>query len=215
MTRTDYTKLFTKHSAGDKMEDLRSINTSPLENEFCKLRHNIKGLICNKCYSIAFNKYRKNLKEKLKRNTEILTSEIIPVENIPFINDIYFRIESFGDLQNVTQAINYINLIKVNTHVNFAWWTKNPVFIKKAFDQLGIEKPHNVQIVFSCPCINKEIDIKIVQKVFPFIDKVFTVFDDDFIAENDIDINCGKRHCIECQNCYKKGGNVQVRERLK
>lgn len=210
-----YIAMFTRHNDGDKLEGLRSMSTSPLLNQLCIERSSIPGLVCNHCYSVNYNNLRRSLREKLERNTAILTTTIIDYDLIPTIIDRYFRIESFGDLQNVTQAINYLNLIIKNNRpgdpVYFAWWTKNPHYIKQALEQLNIEKPQNVQIVFSSPCINKPADIAILKKVFPFIDKTFTVYD----KQTTETINCGKLHCINCLNCYKPGGVTEVKELLK
>lgn len=214
-SKTEYLAMVTKHSDGDKLENMRSLSTSPLLNKLCVLRSSIPGLICHECYSVTYNNLRKQLRDKLARNTAILTSEIIPVEVIPFLNDRYFRIESFGDLQNEIQAINYLNLIIKNQETNFAWWTKNPQHIKKALEFLGIEKPANVQIVFSSPCVNTSVNIEILKKVFPFIDKVFTVYSKDGVTEKNISVNCGNRHCINCLNCYKPGGNEYINELVK
>lgn len=206
-----YIAMFTRHNDGDKLENLRSISTSPLLNQLCIERSSIPGLVCNHCYSVNYNNLRRSLREKLERNTAILTTQIIEYDLIPTIIDRYFRIESFGDLQNATQAINYLNFILKNPDTMFAWWTKNPQYIKKALDQLNIEKPENVQIVFSSPCINKPADIARLKKIYPFIDKTFTVYD----KKTTETINCGSLHCINCLNCYKPGGVTEVKELLK
>lgn len=216
LTIETYQKMFTKHTDGDKMDGMFSLSTCPTLNYLCILRSNIDGLICKHCYSMTMNKRFKNLRSKLEKNTVYLTESIIPYENIPFLNFLLFRLESFGDLQNEIQAINYLNLIRKNPQTLFAWWSKNPKFIKSALDTLGIEKPQNVQIIFSSPCMNTPIQIEILTKVFPFIDKVFTVFDRDYLAKHpEIEINCGSRKCRECQNCYHPDGNIQVNEMVK
>lgn len=216
LTIETYQKMFTKHTDGDKMDGMHSLSTCPTLNYLCILRSQTDGLICKHCYSITMNKRFKNLRAKLERNTYYLTQSIIDWDTIPYLNWFFFRLESFGDLQNKTQAINYINLILKNPHVKFAWWTKNPKFIADAFKDLAIEKPQNVQIIFSSPCMNKPIQIEILKKVYPFIDKVFTVFDRGYLADHpEISINCGSRHCIECQNCYRPDGNDLVNEVVK
>ena len=68
----------------------------------------------------------KNLNACLERNTKILTGRILKEAEIPMINASFFRFESFGDLINVTQVINYFHICKKNKHVHFALWTKNP-----------------------------------------------------------------------------------------
>ena len=213
-TTQNYIEMITIHKIGDKLEYINSINTSPLINDLCIKRNMRKDLICSMCFSVRRLKFRKNNQPKYIRNTKILTSCIIPEHAIPFLNALYFRIESFGDLNNDIQAINYINLIKRNPLTNFAWWTKNPVFIKKAIEK-GYAKPENVQIVFSVCKINGFCDVSAIKKAFPFVDKIFVVYTQEYIDLNNIEINCGGMHCINCLNCYKKGGNEIVREKLK
>lgn len=215
MSIFDFIAMVTVHGKGTKLEGFKSLSTSPLLNPLCIGRHANKALICASCYSYTYNKMRKGLREKLARNTRILTESIIDFASIPILNDRFFRIESFGDLQNTTQAINYLNLIRKNPDTQFGWWTKNPNFIRMALKELGIEKPNNVQIILSACGLNVEIPIEIVKKRFPFIDKVFTVFDSEYIKEHGVEINCGTRHCKDCLNCYTAGGNAQVREKKK
>jgi hypothetical protein len=50
---------------------------------------------------------------------------------------------------------------------------------------------------------------------FPFVDKVFTVYDPDFIEAENIDINCGARNCFDCGLCYEKNGVAVINEKLK
>lgn len=215
MTKNDYLGMISTHGANTKLGGFRSLSTSPLLNPLCMGRHFNPKLICYHCYSVTYNKLREGLKNKLARNTEILTTEVIPYESIPVINDRYFRIESFGDLQNATQAINYLNLIRKNPETNFGWWTKNPNFIKQALKALNIEKPENVQIILSACALNVEIKLETVKRSFSFVDKVFTVYDKKYINANNIQVNCGTRKCIDCLNCYRSGGYAQVNEKKK
>ena len=38
---------------------------------------------------------------------------------------------------------------------------------------------------------------------FDFIDFVFTVYSASYALENNININCGAKHCLTCLKCYK------------
>ena len=53
----------------------------------------------------------------------------------------------------------------------------------------------------------------------PRIDHVFTVYDERFIAENNVNINCGGRSCKECikqkKACYFAGRDPVINEQLK
>lgn len=198
-----------------KMDGILSISTAASMNPICAKRAADILSVCHHCYALALQKGRKGLQAILERNYQILTSEIIPVDVWPLVSG-KVRIESFGDLANVTQAINYLHFVLRNPAADFAWWTKNPAFIEKALHQLGIEKPHNLQIVLSCDRLNAEDDYctRVLQR-FPFIDRVFTVYDKEHAIDNDVAINCGERHCAECGACYNAGGPSRIREILK
>jgi hypothetical protein len=197
----------TKHTG--KMEGMASISTSVTTNERCAKNAQIKGSICEKCFAAKQMKVYPSMENCMVENQRILTSSILDVELLPYINNLYFRFEAFGDLNNEIQVINYFNICKKNPGVKFALWTKNPDFIKKAIN-MGHDKPENLNIVLSSLFINKER-----KNIFDFVDKVFTVYDTDFIEENNIDINCGARNCFSCGLCYNKNGVKVINEKLK
>lgn len=206
----------TSHTA--KMKHIISLSTSPLMNALCQIRCKIEDFICSKCFSIAQQKLYTNLSKKLARNTEKLT-KLIPYDELPIINPGVFpmlRFESFGDLNNKEQAMNYINIAIKNPKIRCAMWTKNPLLVRAALKELGITKemgiPRNLTIVLSSPKMNTKIESS-----FWFITHIFTVYDKEYVKENDIYINCGAKSCWTCRRCYYKeeGGVVEVREQLK
>lgn len=198
----------TKHTG--KMAGMASLSTSVVENPICRKRAQIKGSICEKCFAAAmFARYNDTFRDCFKKNTEVLTNQIIPVKEWPIINYRVFRFESFGDLQNATQVHNYFNFAKRNPGTMFALWTKNSEFIAAAIAS-GNKKPKNMVIIQSSCFINKADT-----KRYDFIDKVFTVYDKKYIQENNISINCGARNCLECGRCYSKRTGTEVREQLK
>lgn len=197
----------TKHSG--KMSGMVSISTSVTTNERCKKNASIKGSICEKCFAAKQMKIFPSMEKPMVENQRILTSEIIPLEKLPIINNLYFRFEAFGDLNNDIQVINYFNLCCKNPNVKFALWTKNPDFIDQAIKK-GYHKPDNLNIVLSSLFINKER-----KAVHDFIDKVFTVYDPKYIEENNIEINCGAKNCFACGLCYNKNGTKIINEKLK
>ena len=186
-----------------KMELFASLSTSCRENKDCIKRMQTLDkdkAICPNCFSNEMHDHYDALSEKLKRNTTLLTDHIISPEVMPYLNYAYFRFESFGDLNNSIQAINYFNLCYKNKHMSFAQWTKNPWFINLAI-KAGYKKPKNINIGYSSPLLN--VEVKNITNLYPFIDFVFTVYTARYAIENDIEINCGDRYCIECQKCYK------------
>jgi len=108
---------------------------------------------------------------------------------------------------------NYFNICTVNPSVTFALWTKNPGIIAKAIKN-GAVKPENIVIILSSPMLNESFNFTFVSRVFPFVDKVFTVYDKKTIAEQGININCGSRDCATCRRCYSRNTEAMVYEQL-
>lgn len=206
-----YNIRFTLNHTG-KMEGLTSLSTSVTCNENCIKNASIKNSVCSHCYAARMMKRYKTLEAKLKENTKALTREVIPVEEMPLLNFSIFRFESFGDLNNATQVKNYFNLCYKNPSTTFALWTKNPRLINEAMKD-EFKKPSNLIIIVSSLFLNKRAAVN-----YPFIDKVFTVYDMKTAVENGSNafINCGSRNCNECRRCYTKTSGVEyINELLK
>lgn len=198
-----------KHTG--KMNGMQSLSTSCLCNKNCLSRVENSNLVCSHCYAQRQMKMYKNLEKCLKKNTEILTANLLTDEEIPLINAAFFRFESFGDLNNEVQIVNYFRICKRNKHVKFALWTKNPWIIAEAINN-GESKPRNLQIVYSSPYLDK-CDNKLNK--YPFIDKIFTVYTKDYIKANNIEINCGAKSCLSCHKCYIKSKEIYINEKCK
>lgn len=212
VTTEDMKEIYGLHftlKMNGKMSGMQSLSTSVLENPFCKKYRLEEGSICSKCYAATQMKCYINMQACFARNTEVLTKQIIPIQDWALLNAAFFRLEAFGDLNNVTQVINYFNLCKANPQVNFALWTKTPALIQAAINK-GYKKPKNLQVVLSSKRINEVAEIK-----HDFIDKVFTVYDKEYIKEHNVDINCGKKKCLACRKCYTKNKLVFINEELK
>lgn len=193
-----------------KMEDMKGITTSCLCNEHCKQYSQNEDFVCSKCYAESFLSYRKNVRDNYERNTQVLTSRMLNGNELPDIREDIFRFESFGDLNNITQCINYFNICKANPETTFALWTKNPFIVEETIKN-GESKPDNLVIVLSSLKLNEPIDIG----KFGFADKVFTVYTADYALENKIEINCGNKKCRDCRQCYEFNDTVYVNEVLK
>ena len=200
--------ICTNHTG--KMKGMNSLSSSPVKNPICMERAKDIRSICHECYSMAMNAAYSALAALLEKNTDILTKHIIPVEYWPMVNTLFFRLESFGDVQNTIQVNNYCNFAERNPHCNFAVWTKNIAFYDMVFKTR--KKPENLIIIFSSHYLNTEAVID----RFPFVDKVFTVYTAEHAIENKIKITCGGRKCIDCLRCYTKTDSVEyVNELLK
>lgn len=193
-----------------KMSGIQSLSTDPRMNKHCIKRTKIKDSICSKCFSFRRIKLQKlNFPDTLEDNTNKLRT-IINAELFPTIIVRYFRFESFGDLYCNEQVHNYFNLCEKNPKTYFALWTKNPQYIANVLNE-GRTKPNNLNIILSSPIINQPM----VGSRFPFVDKIFTVYDKSYANEHKIDINCGARSCITCGKCYEKNEIRIVNELLK
>ena len=218
LTEKEVKKLYGLHIClkhGGKMAGIHSLSTNSMLNPFCIAHQKIDGCICQHCYAVNLIKSRPSMFIPLTVNQLLLSNFFIDSSILPVIDCDMFRFEAFGDLGSTMQVWNYLNLAgkMENNHVKMALWTKNPMIIKKAFTGFDwmIEKPENLQIIFSGFRINHDIDIESLKKVFPFIDRVFVVYSDESKAI----INCGKRDCHGCKQCYLKEGCKKIKEALK
>lgn len=196
-----------KHTG--KMAGMYSLSTSPLCNRYCQEYSKDPDKICSHCYAQTQMQMYKNMQECLANNSKLLTETILKKKDIPIINAKFFRFEAFGDISNETQVINYFNIAKHNKGVHFALWTKNPGIVQRAIDA-GISKPKNLQIILSSHYTNKEMETD-----YDFVDKIFTVYDKQYIENNDVEINCGDKKCLACGLCYKKNKIRYVKEQIK
>lgn len=220
------TKLYTELASllwivdhkNNKLEGLKSLSTCCLVNPICRARMMDKESICSHCYAANQQDWQHGLADHHIVNTVILTSVIIPVKvflhvfKYQICNERFFRIESFGDVSNVIQCKNYINLCRAFPKTSFAAWTKNDRIWQKAFAESG--KPRNLVYIVSSDHVN-EAAANIPENA----DHVFTVFD----KNADVNITCGGKKCMECilagRRCYfrcKRGSeDFMVNERLK
>ena len=227
MRTSDFTTNLSPIHVSDKMtgkmQGIPSISTSCHCNQFCLARM-AKGdytdketgktykCICKSCFADSTLDRYHGLENATTDNYYLLNESILDDSLLPIFGNVRFvRIESYGDLGSATQAINYLNIIRKNPDVTFAWWTKNPNFINQAMKILEIRKPENVIFIQSSCYVNLK-----TEKKFDWIDKVFTVYDKKFIQENGLDINCGARSCVNCKRCYSlKNKETEVSEMLK
>ena len=208
----------TKHSG--KMEGIPSISTSCISNARCQKRVSCDKSVCHNCFAHSYMNFRKELRVALERNFHILTEKILTKEEIATlnINVCFFRFESFGDLNNDIQLINYVNICRYYKNTRFALWTKNIDILLSVFSQKKYRKPRNLSLVISSPLLNVAFPISFVEKVnaIVHIDVVFTVYSKDFVEKHNININCGARHCLSCLQCYKGHREiVYINEQLK
>lgn len=181
------------------------------------------NIICSHCYSDTDGKCHRGLANRNMLNGEILSVDIpqqawYEAFSVPMFAQFY-RTQSFGETDNVTEARNFI---RINRVVERVWdlpcgiWSKNSPVWAKAFELEG--KPDNTTYVQSSPRIN--VRTPIAPCIKPWCDHRFTVFSKDYLATHPlIKINCGGRSCLECKKrhvgCYYRGGEFDINEELK
>lgn len=196
-----------------KMTGIPAISTSVLENKICQARAKIEDSICAHCFAMNTLMRYHMLEQHLKENTEVLTERVLNDWELPKFDYtvLMVRLEAFGDTNNVIQAINYLNIARINRHVRVGGWTKNPIHWAAAIEEVG--KPENLNLIYSSPRLN-ECRENIFEK-YPFFDKVFTVYTKEYIEEYGIIINCGGKQCRQCGLCYFDNDVKYINEVLK
>ena len=191
-----------------KLQDIRSLNTNTLTNEFCISMYNSSAddIICRKCYSMSMlNGLRKNCAPSWQENSDILSGGLIPPHMLPTILDAFFRFSSHGELLNMTMLENFHNITLHNPHCSFALWTKRKNFIRKFYSQH--EKPANLILIYSNPRIDA-----VMNQPPEFFDRTFN----NVSKGSDVAQNCTGQKCRDCLLCYKAGNGVtQIVEAVK
>lgn len=204
----------TNHSKANKMEGIQSIGTTSLVNPICQKRKQECGGVCAHCYAAALCKMRHSLNDHLIENFNVLTTHLLTKQEaqaVP-VTTVIARIESFGDVANVTQARNYIRIIRAHSYIKFGIWSKNWMIWLAAFRKEG--KPRNCTFVLSSMSINQPTE---VPEIFRrYCDHVFTVWDrKTYPTVCDKKTECAGLSCMACQKCYKKNTSFYINERLR
>lgn len=202
-----------------KMTMIPSLSTNKKLNPQCMQRacSDNPDCICTHCYVDKTMAMYPRLEGALTNNTHILaereltTSELREIAKF-FLNTAIARFESFGDLNNETQLLNYIRIARAARHTKFALFTKQYGIIRKYFES-GKRFPDNVTLILSSPYIDHVLHESFVENIKQYHRRVitFTVTRDKANPA----INCGKKRCVECRNCYDARNPKDVVELLK
>lgn len=203
-----------------KLEDFYAVSTSVLMNPICQARAKVEGCICKDCYAAAGASRFAGLCQSLETNYIILNNFLISEEAwsvlaIPSVNG-RARIEAHGDVATEICAINYRRIVASHRHIQkFGVWSKNLNIWKPVFETEG--KPDNMIFIASSPFTN--VVMEIPEDMKQWVDKVFTVFDEEYAKENNIEINCGTwdtgnldHRCKLCLRCYTDGTEYYINE---
>lgn len=198
----------TVHNPDDKMSGFKSISGVPF-NCYCDKKALNPEFICHDCYSRKQLKRYIDLHFKCAKNEFFYNNVELTIDDIPYINDCYFRFESFGELTTPEKVKNYFLICEKNKNCFFAFFTKLPFIVDTAFKKYGLEKPDNCKFILSSPLKNIKAIVPDAYKYF--IDATFTVFTKQYVKEHNIVINCLKK-CIHCLKCYGKNGITELFE---
>ena len=175
-----------------KLKGIPALNTSPLNNKFCKAMSKKKDSICGSCYSInMLSTFRKSADAPFRKYGEFLSSKIHPPEYLPKPpNALYVRFSAHGELINVDHAVNLFQICDSSPNTTFTLWTKRYNIVWRAIEYY--KKPKNLILIYSAIGLDQE------KRLPMHFDKVFIVQ----TKKND-KTNCfGK--CIDCLKCYTK-----------
>ena len=175
-----------------KLKGIPALNTSPLNNKFCKAMSKKKDTICGSCYSINMLKtFRKRADAPFRKYGEFLSSKIHPPEYLPKPpNALYVRFSAHGELINVDHAVNLFQICNSSPNTTFTLWTKRYNLVWRAIEYM--KKPKNLILIYSAIGLDKK------KRLPMHFDKVFIVQ-----AKKNDKTNCfGK--CIDCLKCYTK-----------
>ncbi len=201
--------ITSKHTG--KMQRMLSFSTSTANNNFCNCMRNIDGSVCQKCYAYRMTRrFGDGFRNKLINNEWI---KYTPLEekDIPRLNTSYFRFEAFGELETLLQLENYFKIAKYNPQTRFALFTKRSDLLVLVDKEL---KPSNMNIILSSIKLNKPTDC--LDGIKDLIDAVFTVYTKEYAKENNIQVSCGDKKCIQCLKCYNHhNGIIYINELVK
>lgn len=210
---------FKPHDSG-KIEGATSIDSSCTGCSFCeKMRAaaaNNPMHICGKCYDKRQELYKAYTRQRHGLNLVILSTVLFTPEELARVGifTMVARFNASGDVENETQARNYLRIAKTHPMTKFGFWAKNAAAVDKAVKAEG--KPANVKMIYSDPIINGSDNIKAIFKKYDWIDFSFTVYDAEHIAEaiaNGAN-PCNGRKCNDCEwmcyldNGWEKGTNI-------
>ena len=182
------------------LDGFKAISTNTVTNDFCiKMNKAKDNVICSKCYSHTMLKgFRKNCQPSLQRNSDLLSTRVLEKDELPLILDAFFRFDAHGELINITNLINYVNIAKKNPHCSFGLWTKRKDLINRYFKDNDC--PPNLILIYSNPKISN-----ILSKPPKHFHRTFNnVLEHEEVERQ----NCTGQQCKNCLLCYTPNNGV-------
>lgn len=185
----------TKHVKG-KLKGIASINTSPLENIFCRAMATVEGTVCSKCYARRLSSFRKSMEIEFKGNSLLLMQDSVDFALPIFANVKYVRFHSYGELINEIHLKHFYAICKVNPIVKFALWTKRVELVWSLQEPV----PPNLSLVYSTSDLNPPLPI--IPEGFHHCYSVYTVGEP-----------CGD-DCLKCLKCWDTSQKTHIKQLL-
>ena len=202
--------LQTPYHESGKIEGCHSCDSSAHGCDFCKKMRKAAEInpliICGYCYDWALEEERSNVGPRHALNMLIMKLVEFEEDELAIlpINGL-LRGNSAGDMDNATQALNFLKVAKTHPYVDCALWAKNTKAVGEAVDYYG--KPENLRLIQSSPIIGKPSPLA------PHFDNTFTVYRSKAETLERIANGanaCNGAKCLVCgYKCYyseKKGG---------
>ena len=184
-----------------KLDGFKAISTNTVTNPFCiKMNKANDNIICSHCYShtMMLKTFRKNCQPAFQRNSDLLSGRVLEQEELPLILDAFLRFDSHGELINITNLINYVNIAKKNPHCSFGLWTKRKDIVNKYFKDN--ECPTNLILIYSNPKISN-----ILSRPPRHFHRTFNnVLEHEEVERQ----NCTGQQCKNCLLCYTPNNGV-------
>lgn len=205
ITHEDRLRLLTVYKANyhdsGKIAGISSCDSSCNGCTFCakmrKAAESDPSIICGKCYDAKQEKYRINVQKRHTLNLRIMSNVLFTVEELRTVTcSELVRINSSGDVENVTHARNMIRFAKAHKIAYVAIWSKNYATVEKAFDLEG--KPGNMRYIASSFRIDSPVPMP------KYADNTFTVYSTREKVEEAVEHGAGECNGKKCRDCGYK-----------
>jgi len=187
-----------------KLKGIKALSTTCVINSECLRAMNDPSSPCYQCFAAKTAAQYNSLREHLENNYLILNSRELSTNECKAIckglkgrNRTKVRLEPFGDVGTVQQALNYVKIMNVGKEygLTFGVWTKLPHVWAQAFNIAS--KPTNMIFQYSAPSLN-QTDIPII-RAYDFFDNAFIVCDTDKYNDVKAQLQADNRQIHECQ----------------
>jgi hypothetical protein len=182
-----------------KLEGVVGLNTSPLDNAFCRAASAEPGTVCSHCYSCdMLTGHRQNCRAPWSRNGDNLSRKLWHTDALPTLSGLV-RVHAHGELLNLTHARNLWRIVRNSEFGRFAWFTKRPSLVARAakLERVTDTERGRVSVVQSSKHCNAPAE------PHPIVDHTYTAYT---TALPDDAFHCTSQRCAKCAVCFVRKG---------